>query len=376
MATDVRPVAAGKSDDPRGWREWWLDFRNRLIAKPSFQRWAAGFPLTRGVARRRARALFDLVAGFVYAQVLAACVRLNLFEILAEGPQSLAELAPRLALSEAAAHRLLKAAAALELVERLPDGRHGLGHLGAALLGNPALPPMIAHHEMLYEDLADPVALLRGQSGATRLAEFWAYGKGDAAPYSRLMAESQSLVAQEILDAYPLAGHRRLMDVGGGEGAFLSAAGSRHPRLELVLCDLPDVAKRGLRRLEAEGLGSRSTSAGRNFLTEPLPEGADIASLVRVLHDHDDADAMLILRKVRAALPSGGVLLVAEPMSGAPGAGPMGDAYFGFYLLAMGSGRPRTPKEISGMLAEAGFSSSRLRRTRQPLVVQVIAARV
>ena len=35
-------------------------------------------------------------------------------------------------------------------------------------------------------------------------------------------------------------------------------------------------------------------------------------------------------------------LLVAEPMAGERGAEPMGDAYFGFYLLAMGRGRPRT----------------------------------
>ena len=43
------------------------------------------FPLTRPIARRRARELFDLCAGFVYSQVLLACVRLRLFEILAEG---------------------------------------------------------------------------------------------------------------------------------------------------------------------------------------------------------------------------------------------------------------------------------------------------
>jgi demethylspheroidene O-methyltransferase len=56
--------------------------RNRLLASPGFQRWAAAFPLTRPVARRHTRELFDLVAGFVYSQVLAACVALDLFEDL------------------------------------------------------------------------------------------------------------------------------------------------------------------------------------------------------------------------------------------------------------------------------------------------------
>ena len=65
------------------WRERWLAFRNRTIANPAFQRWAAAFPLTRGIARRNTRALFDLCAGFVYSQTLFACIRLDLFAILA-----------------------------------------------------------------------------------------------------------------------------------------------------------------------------------------------------------------------------------------------------------------------------------------------------
>ena len=64
-------------------RERLGDFRNRKVADPAFRRWASRFPLTRSVARRQARALFDLTAGFVYSQVLAACVRVDLFEMLA-----------------------------------------------------------------------------------------------------------------------------------------------------------------------------------------------------------------------------------------------------------------------------------------------------
>ncbi len=56
--------------------------------------WAAAFPLTRPIARRRTRALFDLCAGFVYSQILLACVQLQLFDILAERPATAAALAP------------------------------------------------------------------------------------------------------------------------------------------------------------------------------------------------------------------------------------------------------------------------------------------
>jgi demethylspheroidene O-methyltransferase len=130
------------------WRAQWLEARNRIIASARFQRWAAGFPLTRPIARRRARDLFDLVAGFVYSQILAACVELGVFDLLAAGPLGVAEMARRLDLTDEAAERLLKAAAALELAERLADGRYALGQLGAALRGNPAVIAMVRHHAM------------------------------------------------------------------------------------------------------------------------------------------------------------------------------------------------------------------------------------
>ena len=64
----------------------WLNWRNRLLASEGFRKLACRFAPTRWIARRRASALFDLVAGFVYSQVLLACVRLKLFDVLADGP--------------------------------------------------------------------------------------------------------------------------------------------------------------------------------------------------------------------------------------------------------------------------------------------------
>lgn len=384
MAGPVDIAAPGLREPSRrlSWRETWIAWRNRAIANAGFRRWATRFPLSRPFARRDARALFDLVGGFVYSQVLSACVEVGLCDLLAGGPMTIATIAPRIAMSERAAETLVKAAAALELAEHLPDGRFALGRLGAALRGNPSVAAMIAHHRILYADLADPVALLRGRTDPA-LARYWAYAaSGDpaavpadsVAAYSTLMAESQALIADEVLDAYPLGRHRRLLDIGGGEGAFLAAAGERHPRLELMLFDLPAVAARGEARLAQRGLATRARTFGGSFLDQALPPGADVVSLVRVLHDHDDDSVRMILRAARAALPSGGTVLVAEPMSGTPGAAPIGDAYFGLYLTAMRSGRPRTAAELTAMLAEAGFRDVRPWSTHTPLIVRVLTA--
>jgi demethylspheroidene O-methyltransferase len=365
------------------WRDRYAAIRDRWLSDPRFQRWAAAFPLTRRTARRRARALFDLCAGFVYSQILYACVRLGLFDVLAAGPQTQAAIAEALNLTADSAQLLLDAAVSLDLADRRHGGRFGLGSLGAALVGNPAVGAMIAHHRLLYSDLDDPVSLLRGERNNTRLAKYWAYAGSKAparlsrartADYTALMANSQPLVAGEILDAYPLEAHRCLLDVGGGDGSFLAEAMRRHPQLEVILFDLPAVAARAMERFDKSGSAARATAVGGDFLMDPLPRGADVLSLVRVVHDHDDAAARTLLSAAHAALAPQGVLLLAEPMLGVPGAEPVGDAYFNFYLLAMGAGRPRSPDRLKLMLGEAGFCRPHLVPTRQPLQTCLLVA--
>lgn len=373
----ARPARGGWSP-----RDAVMRLRDRIVSDPRFQDFAQRFWLTRPIARRRAKSLFDLCAGFVYSQVLAACLRLDLFATLKEGPLTREEIARRADLPADAADRLIDAAVALSLLDRRSRGRIGLGPHGAALIGNPAVAAMIAHHDLFYRDLADPVAALRGGRGAGELARFWAYATSadsarlpeDAvAPYSALMAESQPLVARQVLDSYPLSGRRRLMDVGGGAGAFLAEAGRRHPHLELVLFDLPAVAALAERRFAQEGLSERASVVGGSFFADDLPAGADVVSLVRILHDHDDAQALAILRKARKALPEGGALLIAEPMSGG-GVDAVTDAYFGLYLHVMGSGRPRTAETLADMAREAGFRDFSLRPSRIPLVASIAVA--
>jgi len=381
---DPTLAAMPRASGSHSLREGILRLRDRWLASPAFQRAAVRFLPTRFIARRRARALFDLVAGFVYSQVLLACVQLRLLEALAEGPRSVDELSQQLSVPREGMQRLLRAAASLKLVEHRRDEHFGLGMHGAAILGNPGIAAMVEHHGLLYADLADPVGLLRGQRDHTALGAHWPYAvSGDprtlapeqVSAYTTLMAASQPLVAAEILDAYPFHRHRCVLDAGGGDGSFLLSVASRIPTLRLMLIDLPPVADRARVRLRTSGLSERMSVTAGDFLSDPWPEGADLVTLVRVVHDHDDPAVLALFRRAHRALPPGGTLLIAEPMAATPGAEPMGDAYFGFYLLAMGSGRARTPGELGALLRQAGFDAPRLLPTHMPLQTRVLVAR-
>lgn len=381
MEPSDSPAGSGA---PQGWRARWTRWRNRILSSSTFQKHAAAFPLSRPIARRRAARLFDLVAGFAYSQTLYAFVESGLLDWLAEAPRRRSAIADHVGLSEDATHRLLRAAEALQLAEELGDGWWTLGGEGAALSGNPGAIAMIRHHHLLYADLTDPLALLRKdrtEEGA--LSRYWAYadsadaaGEGEDAvsPYSQLMAASQPMVAEQVVSAYRFARHKRLLDIGGGAGAFLEAVGVATPDIALGLFDLPAVTELARTRLAAAGLGARTTIHPGDFRRDSLPDGYDLISLVRILHDYDDDVVADLLAAVRSALPPGGTLLIAEPMAGTPGAEAMGDAYFGLYLWAMRSGRPRRPAEIGALLTGAGFSRWRLVPTHQPLIARIIVA--
>ena len=363
-------------------RDSLLALRDRILLSTKFQRMAAAFPLTRPIANAQAQKAFDLCAGFVYSQIALACVRMGVLEAVRDGAIGVDVLAARAGIPVARMRILANAAAAIGLLSSRSRDRIGLGANGAAIVANPSISAMIEHHAVLYDALSDPVAVLRGQRDAGHIRRFWVYAAGasgheeraDIADYTALMGQSQNLISDDIIAAQSFAPFRRILDVGGGDGTFLIALARSASNFSGCLYDLPAVAELANANFKAAGLADRCVAVGGDFLRDELPSDFDAVTLVRVLHDHDDAEAARLLAAIRRALPPGKTIVVAEPMSGLPGTAAVADAYFGFYLMAMGSGRPRRPEEISALLAAAGFRDVRVVRTRRPFLVCIVRA--
>ena len=386
----------GASSSRPAWRDRldaWMDSK---LTDPSFSRWAAGNIFTRWITRRRAQQVFDVMAGFVYSQVLLACVRLRILELVNESPRTLDELAQICQVPASGLQRLINSAVALRLLSLRGQGRYGLGALGAPVAGHAGIRAMIEHHAVLYHDMQDPVALLRDQMADGQMMAYWPYVETEGASsqtkhapnsapraweqekvsrYSQLMSASQPFVVDEVLATYSFAQHHCVLDVGGGQGTFVSRLAGHAAHLKLKLFDLPQVAELARENFSKQSLSGRIEAFGGDFLKDTLPVGADLVTLVRVAHDHPDAHVNTILRAIFNALPSGGTLLLTEPMAQASHEAPLGDAYFHFYLLAMGSGRLRTAKELSDMILAAGFGGVELLANAMPLQTQILVAK-
>lgn len=366
-----------------GWRERLAAQVDRWSTSPTLHRWAMSSPLTRWLVRRRSAQLFGCMAGFVHSQVLLACVRLHLLETLLVAPRTLAELAVHTGVPAASLQRLLDSAVSLRLVNRRSGGRYGLGALGAPVAAHAGIRDMVEHNATLYEDLRDPLALLR-EPNQTQMHTYWPYTPGQTTPapaapetfsrYSALMATSQRFVIDELLAAYPYADHQRVLDVGGGMGGWISALAEQQPHLQCALFDLPPVAALAAEQFQQKGLAHRVSTHGGSFTTDALPTGADLVTLVRVAHDHADDTVLTVLRAIHDSLPLGGTLLLAEPMANEEGQS-ASDPYFHFYLMAMGAGQLRTPQALAALMEAAGFSHIELAPSPMPMHAQILVGR-
>jgi hypothetical protein len=167
-----------------------------------------------------------------------------------------------------------------------------------------------------------------------------------------------------VPDALGLRGDERVLDIGGGVGVLAGLLLDRHPGLDIVVLDRPEVVAQVTPRA-----GLRAVARD---LFDAWDVEADVAVLARVVHDWPDDAAIRVLRNARRALPSHGRVFVIEMLVADDGTfGGLCDLHL---LLATG-GRERTVGEYAVLLAEAGFELADVRAIGALPAVLVAVAR-
>ncbi|MCJ2038380.1 methyltransferase domain-containing protein [Methylobacterium sp. J-059] len=118
--------------------------------------------------------------------------------------------------------------------------------------------------------------------------------------------------AAPCLERVDLAGHRRMLDLGGNSGEFAARACRRAPDLRATVVDLPVVCALGREHLAGRPEGARVRFVPCDMRRDRLPNGHDLATFKSVLHDWPDAEARSLLAAAVAALVPGGRLVIFE----------------------------------------------------------------
>ncbi len=395
MAMDAHAINPSRQSSTRTNNLSSLDlfkqFIQRSFSSPALYRLAIKSVFTRWFAKRRTQQVFDLMAGFVNFQVLLTCVNCKVLDLVYASPCGYDELSEHTQLPKQNLDRLILSAVALGLLEKRGADCFAIGPLGLPVVRYPGIQAMIAHNAVLYADMQNTLGLLSA-NGLSQMNDYWPYAKFDEttdlsgslkkqasqdkakqfARYSELMSASQNFVIDEIMSVYDFSKHKSMLDIGCGKGRFVSSLATTYSNLKFELMDLPQVIGLTRQSLQETDFYRRINFNPGSFKLDDLPQGADLVSLVRVAHDHSDEVVEALLRKIYLSLPPGGNLLLAEPMADPQGA--KHDAYFHFYLLAMGEGRLRSPETLTQMLKLAGFEQVKLLSNPMPIHTRVLVA--
>ncbi|MDG2474522.1 MAG: methyltransferase [Paracoccaceae bacterium] len=363
---------------------FFVNWRNGLVGSHRFQKWAGNTPVVRAIARKDGEKIYDLMAGFVYSQTLLAMVELDIFNHLKGRSLTAVALSQKVGVPEKNMIILCQSATAINLLERLNFGQYALSRLGASVLGVPGLIDMIRHHRLFYEDLIDPVSLLKNKVD-THMSKYWPYvlNKTSQKPlkpevaeiYSDLMRSSQKLVAEETLRLISFSRTKHLLDIGGGTGAFIEEVSKVTSGISFCLFDLPQVVDKARKLTLRKENANNFDVYGGSFVTDKIPKGFDTITLIRVLYDHDDHIVTMLLKKIYDSLPKNGQIIISEPMSGGKFPTRSGDSYFGFYTMAMTTGRPRSAEIHEFFLRKAGFQNIKKHKGTREFITQVITAK-
>jgi SAM-dependent methyltransferase len=320
--------------------------------------------------------MMQLITGYWLSQSLGVVARLGVPDQLAAGPRGATELARAVDADPAALGRVLRLLASIGVLAEPEPGMYALAPLGETLrsdvpgsLRDFAIAETAYGHWQPWGRLLESVRTGEPQPRAALGIELWEwYGQHpeEAAYFSRAMGNLAALAAHELLRLYDFSTARVVVDVGGAYGELLTTVLEAHPRLQGVLLDLPHVAAEAEAVLAARGVRDRCTVVGGDFFAA-VPPG-DVLLLKQVVHDWDDAHALQLLQRCRAALAPGGRVLLVEmvlPTDNQPSpAQPMD-----LNMLVMLGGRERTEAEYRALLAGAGLALTGVTPTHAPFSV-------
>lgn len=305
--------------------------------------------------------VWEIIRGLWRFTALHAMVELGCADELRDGPLPAGELARRCGADSAALERVLRTLAGTGLLASPAPGVYALTAAGATLRSDaPASmrPAVLCNGE---EGSWYAMGALASTVRSGRSAFMERYGSlyeylADRPVLGRLFDEFMRLrslpLATGVAEVYDFSRIGTVVDVGGGQGTFLTAILRAHPHVRAVLYELPQVLPGAREQLTAAGVADRCELVAGDFF-ESVPAGADAYLLANIVHNWDDENALRIVKNVRAALPDHGRVLLVDMVLPDDDRAHLGKDLDMRMLALFGGGRERTESEYHDLLARA-----------------------
>ena len=309
--------------------------------------------------------LTGLVRGYQANRILLTAIELDVFTAVAGGATA-AEIAVRCGTDRRATALLLNALVALEVV-RLAGDRYENAPVAARYLaagGADDARAALRHNLSLWTTWSSLTDVVRGGHTTVR-ADMQERGDDWTVPFIAAMHRGAAARAPQVVAEVGAGAVTRMLDVGGGSGAYAIAFAQANPQLRAEVFDLPTVLPITRTHIDEAGVGARVTTRAGDLRTDDFGTGWDLVFLSSICHMlGPDGNGDLLARAAKALVPGGRVVIqdfILEPDRTQP----LQAVLFAINMLVgTEAGSTYTAAEYAAWLGAAGLGA--VRRVRLP----------
>lgn len=299
--------------------------------------------------------------GLCSSRVLATAVELDLFNRLADQPQTNDELAAQLKADRVGLEVLLECLLGMGLLSRRHE-KFSLTRDARKWLTRGAQHPIDAWVRF-SDDLSRHLANLSRavRTGQVENIHQTAQPEGFWENYFRVLRDGAALSAPMLARWARLGGQQqKLLDIAGGQGWFSMEFCRRRRQLQVDILELPHAVAAGQAAIAAAGLADRMHYKIGDLFSGDWPGGYDSALMANVLHAFPADDCRELLRRARAALRPGGTFVLLDMFHpGARGRTNSMTSMLSLAYFATCGGRSWPVTDIRRWLDEAGLGNIR-----------------
>jgi hypothetical protein len=321
--------------------------------------------------------IVKIAMGFMAAKHLFAASEIGLFELLANGPETLDALTRRAGIPRRTLRISADAMVSLGMLERQGDRYRNSATATAFLGGGPGhdLRPMLRFWDRIsypgWLALADAIRTGEGQ------ARFGGFSEEEQRIFSAGVQSFSAPAATALASGYDFGRHRRVLDVAGGTGSFLVAVLRRHPALRGTLFELPGACAAARQYLDGQPEKQRIEVVEGDLFKDPLPDNHDVLIVANTMHVLSAEHNVALLRKLREHVSADTRLLLVDLWTDETHAQPPEAALMsGEFLIVAGEGQSYGEDEADDWLSRTGWRKQERRPLAGPssLIVAEAAA--
>jgi predicted O-methyltransferase YrrM len=184
------------------------------------------------------------------------------------------------------------------------------------------------------------------------------------------MHRNAETTAQEVVHAVGADGVHRMLDVGGGSGAYSIAFANANPNLQSELLDLASVVPIARKHIDAAGLNGRVVTRIGDLTKDELGQRFDLVLLSAICHMLSPEENRDLLGRAWDALAPGGRLVVRDFILEPDKTSPKPAALFALHMLVnTWGGATYSEEEYRNWLREAGFTRVMRHETARDLII-------